>query len=138
MVSKFINYFEIDVKYELNETIKVGSEIDYSNLLKMGFLKHNDAWIRKTGEASSSESLESSNAASESQANEMNALIAYVPLVGRGEPLSNFERVMLNRLDTISGEQRAYYEMTLSRFQHLDHQIKVVQEQLVELYHRDQ
>jgi len=65
----------------------------------------------------------------------MNALVAYVPTMERGEPLSSFERDMLNRLDTISTKQKAYYEMTSLRFQHLNHQIEVAQEQLAELDH---
>jgi len=79
MISKFIDYFEVDMKDELNETIKDGSEIDCSNLLEIGFQKHNDVWVSKTSEASSSEPPELSNATTKSQANEMNALIAYVP-----------------------------------------------------------
>jgi len=41
-------------------------------------------WINKTREALSSELPESIYAATESQENEMNALIAYVPPVERG------------------------------------------------------
>jgi len=63
--------------------------------------------INKPGEASSSEPPKPSNAVEESQANEMNSLIAYEALVERGEPLTSFERLMLNRLDTISAEIRA-------------------------------
>ena len=44
---------------------------------------------------------------------------------------------MLHRLDTFSVEQKAYYDMTTTRFQHLDDQIEVVQEQLNEFYHHD-
>jgi len=42
MVSKFLDYFEVDVKDELNETMKAESEIDCSTLLKMRFQKSNN------------------------------------------------------------------------------------------------
>jgi len=58
----------------------------------------------------------------------MNALIAYEAPMNWGEPLFNFERLMLDRMNTFSTYKRAYHEMTESRFQHLDHQIEGVQE----------
>ena len=64
-----------------------------------------------------------------------NALVAYQEPVYRGEPLSMFERQVLSRLDTLTYDQKEYYEMTQARFQHLDDQIEGVQEQLAELYH---
>jgi len=67
----------------------------------------------------------------------MNELIAYEAPMNRGEPLSSFERLMLDKTDTLFSVQRAYHEMTEARFQHLDHQIEGVQEHLVELYHRE-
>ena len=63
--------------------------------------------------------------------------VLHVPPVEKGELLPIFERVMLHRLDTFSVEQKAYYDMTTTRFQHLDDQIEVVQEQLNEFYHHD-
>jgi len=41
-----------------------------------------------------------------------NALVAYYAPEYRGEPLSMFERQVLNRLDTLTDDQKAYYEMT--------------------------
>lgn len=73
----------------------------------------------------------------DSQAHDMSALIAYEAPMYRGEPLSSFEKQMLDMMDTFSTDQRVYYEMTKARFQHLDHQIKGVQEQHVELYYRE-
>jgi len=76
-------------------------------------------------------SFENEDVAATSQ----NALVAYEEPVYRGEPLSMFERQVLSRLDTLTYDQKAHYEMTQARFQHLDDQIEGVQEQLVELYH---
>ena len=47
-----------------------------------------------------------------------------------------FERQVLDRLDTLTDDQNTYFEMTQARFQHLDYQIKGVQEQLAELYYK--
>ena len=55
----------------------------------------------------------------------------------RGEPLSMFERQVLSRLDIITYDEKAHYEMAQARFQHLDDQIEEVQEQLTELYYHD-
>jgi len=66
-----------------------------------------------------------------------NALVAYQAPEYRGEPMSMFERQVLYRLDVMSEEQRAYFETTQARFQHLDDQIEGVQVQLAELYYKD-
>jgi len=57
-----------------------------------------------------------------------NALVAYQEFEYRGEPLSMFERQVLHRLDTLSDDQKTYFEMTQARFQHLYYQIEGVQE----------
>ena len=67
-----------------------------------------------------------------------NAIVAYQAPEYRGEPMSMFERQVLYRLDVMSAKQRAYFETTHARFQHLDDQIEGVQAQLVELYCKDQ
>ena len=66
-----------------------------------------------------------------------NALVAYEKPVYRGEPLSMFERQVLSRLDILTYDQKAHYEMAQARFQHLDDQIEGVQEQLAELYYNN-
>jgi len=67
-----------------------------------------------------------------------NAIVAYQVPEYRGEPKSMFERQVLYRLGVISAEQRAHFEATHARFQHLDNQIEGVQAQLAELYYKDQ
>jgi len=64
-------------------------------------------------------------------------MVPYVPLVERSEPLSSFERLMVNKLDFISVTQKEHYERAEARFEHLDKQIEATQEQLLILYHRD-
>jgi len=69
----------------------------------------------------------------EAAATHQNAIVAYQTPEYRGEPLSMFERQILYRLDAMTAEQKAYFETTQARFQHLDDQIEGVQFQLVEL-----
>jgi len=57
-----------------------------------------------------------------------NALVAYQASEYRGEPLLMFERQVLDRLHTLTNDQKTYFEMTQVRFQHLDYQIEGVQE----------
>jgi len=47
--------------------------------------------------------------------------------------ISPFERLMINRLDNMAYDQRNHYKFSVSRFQNLGKQIKVVQNQLFEL-----
>ena len=49
-----------------------------------------------------------------------------------------FERQVLYHLDVMTTEQRAYFETTQARFQHLDDLIEGVHAQLAELYYKDQ
>jgi len=76
-------------------------------LVKMGFIKASDKWV-------SYDDVGSSFVPSviEYNVNGMHALIPYIPLVDHGEPLSSFERMVLNRLDTILGDQRDHYNFS--------------------------
>jgi len=67
-------------------------------------------------------------------ANTYNALVTYQAPEYLGEPLSSFEREVLHCMDTLSTDQRTYFEMTQDRFQPLEYQIEGVQDQLSKLY----
>jgi len=73
----------------------------------------------------------------EAAATHQNAIVAYPTPEYRGETLSMFERQFLYRLDAMTAKQRAYFETTQARFQHVDDQIEGVQLQLAELYYKD-
>ena len=163
-VSKLINYFEVDTTNERNDNIKAASEIDNSTLMKMGFHKEEDGWVFRRNvahkaeqEAAYHEDGEEENARINREeehvqhmdespihffvnedvaATDYNALVAYQALEYRGEPLSMFERQVMDRLDTLKDDQKTYFEMTQARFQHLDYHIEGVQEQLAELHYK--
>jgi len=72
------------------------------------------------------ESLVHSSGNEDVAATSQNALVAYEEPVYRGEPLSMIERQVLSRLDTVTYDQKAHYEMAQAKFQHLDDQIEGV------------
>jgi len=49
LISKFLHYFEVDIKEELAEISKPSSEINRGSLSKMRFTKISGAWVIKDG-----------------------------------------------------------------------------------------
>jgi len=68
LISKFLNYFELDLEEELFEIVKSSSEINNGSLSKMGFTKVDGKWIRKGGDQAGS-----SNGAQVEEENEVAA-----------------------------------------------------------------
>jgi len=56
LISKFLNYFKVDLEDELSEIVKSSSEINNGSLSKMGFTKVNGKWISKGGDQDGSSS----------------------------------------------------------------------------------
>jgi len=77
----------------------------------MGFIKTGDKWV-SCDDVGSSSSLSGIGHSDDG----MHALISYIPLVNHGEPLSSFERMMLNRIYTMASDQRNHYEFFVARF----------------------
>jgi len=50
LISKFLHYFEVNIKGELAEIIKPSSEINSGSLSKMGFTKIGWRWVSKDGD----------------------------------------------------------------------------------------
>ena len=48
----------------------------------------------------------------------------------REEPMSNFERLMIGRLDTMTDEQRRHHEYCVTHFQQLHRQVDDIHETL--------
>ena len=137
LVSKLIDYFGVDVANERNDPIKAISEINNSTLTKMGFHKIEGKWVVLKGKDPQAEHeasnlhnvdedeavpMEDDSPATQSVHEEVatNVIVAYQSPEYRGEPMSMFERQVLYRLVVMSVEQRAYFETTQARFQHLD------------------
>jgi len=47
LISKFLQYFEVNLDEELTGVVKPFHEINNGSLFKMGFVKINDKWVSK-------------------------------------------------------------------------------------------
>jgi len=133
LVSKFIEYFGIDVEDELEESIGLLNHISNQNLHKMGFLKVGNGWTIAgvvVGGAHDHEAGPSSvNQEEEPTAGPMD-LIPYNPLEDRGSVYSHFERMVLNQLHKLNVSQHAHHNFCNERFNALDDQIHDIHDML--------
>jgi len=53
--------------------------------------------------------------------------MSYESPIDHGIPMSQFERLITNRLDNMASGQRNHYEFCAARFKQLNEQIEVVQ-----------
>jgi len=56
LISKFLNYFEVDLQEETSELVKSTHEVNNGLLSKMGFTKIGGRWVSKDGEQGGSSS----------------------------------------------------------------------------------
>ena len=56
LISKFLNYFEVDLEEEQTEVVKSSLEVNNGSLNKMGFTKIGGKWVSKDGDQGSSSS----------------------------------------------------------------------------------
>jgi len=56
LISKFLNYFEVNLDDEISELVKLTHEVNNGSLSKMGFTKINGRWVSKDGEHGGSSS----------------------------------------------------------------------------------
>jgi len=137
LVSKFLEHFEVDLEDELTEMVKPHIEITCATLHRIGLKKVNDEyWIYKAEEeGDGQQGNEDVDAGQEGDGVGPSgttagnyAMVPYVPPIDKGEPLSWFEHMVIDRLDTMAHDQRDHHEFCTARFQHLDGQIEGIQE----------
>ena len=133
LMSKFIEYFGIDVEDELEELIGLLNHTSNQNLHKMGFLKVGNGWITfgvVVGGAHDHEvGPSSANQEEEPTVGPMD-LIPYNPLEDRGPVYSHFERMVLNQLHELNVSQHAHHNYCNGRFNALDGQIHDIHDML--------
>jgi len=126
LISKFHQNFLIPLEGELEEPVKQACEIFKSTLNKIGLTQDNNGrWITQ-GEAENEEQAEE-------VAGEDAGLAEHEAAggeAGQGSGYSKFEQMMIDKLDNLTMEQKNNHEFYTARFQHLDHQMEVVQDQL--------
>ena len=49
LISKFLNYFEVNLEDETSELVKSAHEVNNGSLSKMSFTKINGRWVSKDG-----------------------------------------------------------------------------------------
>jgi len=162
LISKFLNYFEVDLEEETSELVKSTHEVNNGSLSKMGFTKTDGRWVSKDGEQGGSSSGAHAEHDEEEQdvaeGTDVDAQDEDQPAADTGAgtnagnqgnrilSMSPFERFMVNRLDNFAENQRNLYlcatnfqdfgqrfQSMVTHFQNLDEQIEVVQNQLFEL-----
>jgi len=153
LISKFLNYFEVNLVEELCEVVKSSHEVNNGSLSKMGFTKIGGKWVSKDGDQAGSSSgihieddgeeptvarvyANDGHQAGEGNDGPDNAYDAGPSAGNMGEritSMSPFKRLMLSRMDSFADDQRSHHEFCMERFKNLDEQIEVVQNKLFKL-----
>jgi len=133
LVSKFIEYFGIDVEDELEESTGLLNHTSNQNLHKMGFIKVGNGWTTAgavVGGAHDHEAGPSgANQEEEPIAGPMD-LIPYNPPEDRGLVYSHFGRMVLNQLHELNVSQHEHHNYCNERFNALDGQIHDIHDML--------
>jgi len=119
LVSKFIEYFDVDLDDELTEVVKAHNEITCATLHEIGLKRVNDQYYicRGNEEEEGQQSAEGDTGARSSNATaEEFVMIPYLLPVDRGEPLSRFEQMVIGRFDTMAHEQKESLSFVLHVF----------------------
>jgi len=133
LVSKFIEYFGIDVEDELEESTGLLNHTSNQNLHKMGFLKVGNGWTTAGAVVGGAHDHEASsngvNQEEEPTARPMD-LIPYNLPKDRGPIYSYIERMVLNQLYELNVFQHAHQNYCNERFNALDDQIHDIHDML--------
>jgi len=133
LVSKFVEYFGIDVEDELEESTGLLNHTSNQNLHKMGFLKVGNGWTTVgavVGGAHDHEAGPSgANQEEEPTAGPMD-LIPYNPPEDKGPVYSHFERMVLNQLHELNVSQHEHNNYCNEKFNALDGQTHDIHDML--------
>ena len=141
LISKFLQYFEVDLEEKLFEIVKFTSEINNGSLSKMGFTKVDGRWVSKNGDQADSSSGAHAEEEDEVATTRDEPAAAGAFEVGPSSKhmderitfMSPFERIMVNMMVCA-----VRFQNMDARFQTLDEQIEAVHNQLFELqYDKD-
>jgi len=140
LVSKFIEYFRIDVEDELEESTGLLNHTSNQNLHKMCFLKVGNGLTAidvVVGSAHDHEAGPSGvNQEEEPTVGPMD-LIPYNPLEDKGPVYTQFEKMVLNQLHELNVSQHAHHNYCKERFNALDGQIHDIHDLLTSFQTRN-
>jgi len=147
MLSKFIDYFEIDVEDEIVEEVKTLNQISTTNLTKIGLVKlKNKKWICKADEGiadddNEEESTEGESEESEDEADEANTdhnqagMASETPTAAAGQDyFAGFEQRMFNQLSNMQDQHRVHHEYCQRHFQIIENQVDDIQSKIGTLF----
>jgi len=134
LISKFLNYFEVDLEEEQTEVVKSSLEVKNGSLSKMGFTKIGEKWVSKDGDQGGSssgvqaeqeeEDFDAEGAGVDAQEEHAAADIGDGTSAGnQGEKIismSHFERFMVNRMDNFAENQRNLHDFCATNFHNFD------------------
>jgi len=105
LITKFLQYFEVDLEEELAEVVKSSSEVNSGSLSKMGFTKINGFWVSKDGDPAASSSVVQAEDEDEDVEEPVAAENAR-PSADIGEEritsMKSFERLVINKMDNLA------------------------------------
>jgi len=133
LVSKFIEYFGIDVEDELEESTGLLNHTSNQNLHKIGFIKVGNGWTTTgaiVGGAHDHEAGPSGANQEEEPTVAPMDLIPYNPPEDRGPVYSHFKRMVLNQLHELNVSQHEHHNYCNERFNALDGQIHDIHDML--------
>jgi len=136
MLSKFIDYVEIDVEDEIVEEVKAVNQISVKNLTKIGLVKlKNNKWVCKADEGTADddneeESTEGEFEESEDEVDEANmdhdqaGMASEIPSAAVGQDyFAGFEQRMFNQLNNMQDQHRVHHEYCQTHFQLIENQV---------------
>jgi len=163
LISKLLNYFEVNLEDETSKLVKSTFEVNNGSLSKMGFTKINGKRVSKDGVHGGSssgfhvehgeddqEAVEGADIDVPDEEQPATDFGAGTSVGHQGEmtsSMSSFESYMVNKLDGFAENQRNLHDLCVSnfqnfdnrfqsmdtRFQTLDEQIEAVQNQIFKL-----
>jgi len=146
LISKFLNYFEVNLEDVTSELVKSTLEVNNGSLSKMGFTKINGRWVSKNGEHGGSSSCNHAEHGEEDQeavegvdmdvpdeeqpATDFGARTSVGHQGNRTPSMSSFESYMVNRLDDFAENQRNLHDLRVfyNRFQSMDTRFQTLDE----------
>jgi len=125
LISRMIEFFELDVVDELTENLKQSSEIREPMLHCIGLQKLDGAWTYKGGDSvgARTSGIGAQEDAEDPEPKAAAPMLPSVPLAPQEEAMSTFERMVLSSLDNMTEEQRAHHEYCITHFTQLYQQI---------------
>ena len=144
MLSKFIDYIEIDVEDEIVEEVEAVNQISTANLTKIGLMKlKNKKWVCKADEETADDDNEEESTKGESEESEDEAnmdndqagMASETPTAATGQYyFAGFEQRMFNQLNNMQDQHRVHHEYCQTHFQMIENQVDDIQSKIGTLF----